>query len=342
MRSIFTNKTRAILGVKEVGSAKLLNAILGQIKCTPFLRIYAHKSAAKFFKKNSQIMEIEELASINIASVFEKDQPDFVIVGSSIGPSIEKLFMEYAKQTRIPIYSVIDNNMNIWQRFANLENAEKWYYTPDKIFVTSNEMYLELEKEGYKPANLIKMAHPLVAKNYSVESCKTYCDQFLAKYSLQADQIFLTLVLEEGLPSSDIWKWDNLDIYIKPKITSMLRALLDFAKYHNNDQRKIKILIKRHPTDRSDNFSKIFACYDPDIYKLIIDNDNSALFRLSAGIFGIGSMLLYEAASKSNTRVYSMKLNADSAYPRIGVSDNIKIINSEEDLRQTLLREYIN
>ena len=63
------------------------------------------------------------------------DDIDLLLLGSTIGPSLERQFYVSPKYFDTYKISVIDSYWNIHQRFSNEISGTRWEFSPDEIFV---------------------------------------------------------------------------------------------------------------------------------------------------------------------------------------------------------------
>ena len=335
MKSLFELPRSILVGIKEAGAADFLLQLLKDAHPALTVFVVAHRAAAKILTKLSNVIQVPDEFDIDIAALIAVRRADFVLVGASIGWSIEKAMTIAARKAGIPVYSFIDNYMNVWQRFAHQITAEKWYYAPDTIYSASHQTTGRLCAEGFPPQKVLTTTHPSLQKNSFQSRSADLASNFRTEHNLTDSAITLTIVMESGYIYSDLWNWDNIEVDIEPVRTRLLSTILSFCESANKKGLEAVVLIKAHPSDGMGDITSITKKYSPDTYRFLFDTNNETLISVSTAIFGIGSMLLYEAGAKSR-RAYCMKINADQFYPFLDNSNQVNIIRTFDQLLQLL------
>ena len=287
----FHNK-KILFGAKEAGAGSLL-AELAAIWEPKFgsLALVTEISCDYFKKKSIKTRIIEETITIEeTINIIQEIDPDIVVVGASVGASIEKKLILASLRINKPIASFVDHYWNLWQRFANEETAEKWFYNPDYIFVPTLNCYERIILQGAPSAKLFVFEHPLINK-YIIDSPQFDADVAREKLDLLQTDTIVLFISEYNFANSDKWEWEQSP---DKDIKELLNALLFSANQISDKNRNVIIIIKMHPT-QTENFSDILYGYSENSYRIVYSFDKVSLFQVCDVAFGLNSMLLLEA-----------------------------------------------
>lgn len=334
MNSLLNGPCRIVAGVKDAGAGAFLAKLLEDAHPGVIAHVFAHRAAAPALENLPVVVRVTDDVDVDAESLLKAFQPDFVLVGASIGWSVEKLLITVAKRMDVPVYAFIDNYMNTWQRFAHESTAQRWVYLPDRIYAISDEMTERLRSHGC-PSNLIALTTHPVLNSIAMLSPSVPVSLFKKQLGIEQAEIVLTLVLETGLPSSELWCWDNPENEVEPVIERILKILLDFALVSEaKSPGRAVVLIKHHPSDKK-SFAEVLKGYQSSIYRTIFNTDKLALLDASTGVFGIGSMLLFEAAARARP-AYCINFKGKGGYPFVDSMTDLRILPSLQALTLVL------
>ena len=226
---------------------------------------------------------ISDLSIDNLKEFLKKENPHYLITGTSADDMTEKYLWKAAELLQIPSFVILDQWMNYGTRFstygvADLEeyNIKKSHpYMPTKIFVMDEFAKSEMITEGIDPSRIVITGHPyfeLVLKrkeNISIESLKKFRNSldiedsdFVITYASEP----LTKVYKKNDSIPFYWGYTEKTIY-----NEIIEAL---EKVVHLSTKKITFIIKVHPKEDIDSYKKIVDVYKNERINIIINKES--------------------------------------------------------------------
>ena len=215
-------------------------------------------------KKLNVIKDINKTKGIKLA-----------ISGTSLGNSVDKKIIRFAKKNNIYCISVIEH----WTNFKNRFYYKNKYLFPDIIFVNDKIAYKSAIKSGI-PKNKLSIMGNLYLENLSKNKKRKKLSPWATKLIKNNKRIFIFI-------SEDICKDKRLLRY-EYKYDEF--QTLDLIK--KNLETDDLLIIKCHPDEKIDKFNK-YKSKKIIVKKKINFND---LIYMPNKIIGMKSMLLLEIA----------------------------------------------
>ncbi|MBU0981405.1 hypothetical protein KKC94_01815 [Patescibacteria group bacterium] len=210
-------------------------------------------------EKKIPFIPADNFTEEQIQETINKENPDAVLTGTSLGQSLDKLFISAAKHLKIPVASIIDFWINYSQRFTAL---------PDKIFIMDDFAKEEMLREGFDQKLLKVTGNP-------------FFDTFRPGIKKGENITFFSPFYTE--------------ITKNPLNLNEVEALADFVAAFEELKIASPILIKNHPkSTRPDKFEQIIA-QSPLKIQLTQENPET-LIENSFLVIGLNSMPLFQAA----------------------------------------------
>lgn len=291
--SIFSSK-RLLIIANEAGSSSLLAEFTNLWQPDTGSAVVCSQVGARYFGAiNFPVYPDCEFPGVEDAVEFiKKINPDWVILGTSVGFSVEKLFILAARISRARTAAFVDHYWNLWQRFAHEVSAEKWFYRTDFIFVSSHKCFAEMVSFGLEESRLHVFSNPLLERAASCVPGRSR-RRILTDLGLKTDQRAVLFVSEWLYPADPLWDWEqaapgDLEYFL----SSVLRGVELVNKVSTID---VSVIIKLHPS-QSELPHDIFRDFDPSSYRVVAEFSKTELFSVSDVAFGLDSMLLLEAA----------------------------------------------
>ena len=290
----FKNK-KILFGVKEAGAGSLLAELIKNIEPNKQSMVLSSSIASIYFKEiDIEVKTVDkEISNKKIGNLIELLSPDYVLVGASAYNSIEKQLITESKARNYKVISFIDHYWNLWQRYADIKNANPWTYEPDFIFVIDEICKIKLCELGWPEYKIGINPYALFNKiNFDKEICRKKINQ---KLNIDSNSIKILFVSEYNFPQSEIWKWEQSS---NEDIDFLLKSILDFIDLSNRkNQKKIQLIIKLHPSENN-RLSATYNNYSKNNYCVLKNQlDKSELFNISDLVVGLNSMLLLEASN---------------------------------------------
>jgi hypothetical protein len=222
-------------------------------------------------------------------------QPDFLLTGTSKGPSIEKFLIKEASKRRIPSLTVLDTWFNFWQRFSGELEGERFIYMPDKIAVIDEYCKNAMIAEGFEEHKLVITGPgtPYLdnLKDISRYSHSDEIQIFRDQHNITEDMyviVFASQPIAHDYGSDErsehFLGYTELSVF--QELLSALRSL-EFS-------RKVVIILKLHPREHVDMFVPLLNSISETI---IVDRNIPPRQMITFGdlIIGMNSIFLLEA-----------------------------------------------
>jgi hypothetical protein len=305
---------KIIFASKEAGAGSLLGALVKTLEPVKGSIAIASPVSFKYFENTDlNVYNTQEVNLSQIKKIILDFDPHYIIVGSSAGSSIEKDLMILAQQIGYKVISVIDHFWNLWQRFANENTAEKWYYKPDYIFVPHDACVNKLIELGWESDKINSFIHPLFNSNKLNQ--QLIKEDIFVELEIKENYKIITFASEYNFDKSDMWNWEqSSDSDIKDLLSYIIHEIEDLNSKTDN---KLFLLVKLHPSQDNifDNILK-----NHTFYKVVKDFRKDKIFKISSIVVGLNSMFLLEASSLS-VPTYSYTGQLPSSSIRLNMID---------------------
>jgi len=271
-----------LIGAADVGPAKYFIALLHKIE-TKIACVGSELTAPLFM-----------LTGCINRSNWKNSSPQVVITGTSLGDSLDKELLIWAKQKNIPSISIIEH----WSWYKKRFDLNGELVLPDYIFVNDKTAYYDAKKEGLPEDRLIVAGNPVLEKLYAEGNVKLNREMLLQKYNLPYNKRVIVFISEE-LAS----EFNCTDSYLGYDEYVVLKKII--KQLQPTDY----LIIKLHPEERDDKYSdflsnQIITLKNIDIHSLNVIADF---------VIGMASMLLLELAILRND-VISFRPNATKEF----------------------------
>lgn len=321
----FKNK-KILFGAKEAGAGSLLAELIKNIKPNNHSLVLSSSTASTYFEEIDIEVEIidKKIPNKKIGDTIDSLSPDYVLVGASAYQSIEKQLITESKARNYKVISFIDHYWNLWQRYANENNAHPWTYKPDFIFVIDEICKIKLCELGWPKDKIGINTHSLINKTNFEKTISN--EKINQKLDIDDNTIKILFVSEYNFPKCEIWKWEQSS---NEDIDFLLKSTLDFIESFNRiNKKKFQLIIKLHPSE-DNRLSKIYKNYSENNYCVVKNQlEKVELFTISDLAVGLNSMLLLEA-SNFGLPVYSYHGSlTKSAIKLCEIDERIKAINN--------------
>src|SRR5690606_9675560 len=141
-------------------------------------------------------------------AVIEHYQPDAVLVGLSVGFTIEKALIDAARRANIPVAAAVDHYWNLWQCFAGASPDQRSRYLPDTVFVPDEWCRRRLLNLGCPTPTIVTFRHPLLWTELEPAN-STLRETVRRRLGLSRETLIVLFVSEYGFADADVWQWDQ-------------------------------------------------------------------------------------------------------------------------------------
>jgi len=246
---------------------------------------------------------------------WQNSKPQAVITGTSLGHSLDKKMIKWARQHGVPSMSLIEHWC--WYRKRFELNGE--LILPDFIIVNDEIAYADAVNEGLPSEKLI------IAGNVILESLRIYSDQkqidrakLLQKHNLPNKRMIV--FISEELASEFNGTDDELG-YDEFSVLDQLISLLQPSEH---------LVIKLHPEEAEDKYQHLTS----ECVSVLRSIDINSLNTMADVVVGMASMLLLELAMLRND-IISFRPNATKQFIGKRLSATIDV-TSQEGLKSVL------
>lgn len=274
------------------------------------------KSINIFKSANLKFIKGDYLSSSGIDKLFEDDNYDIFLAGSSMGYTIDKRLLSLCQKNKVSSIYILDFWSNYWQRFSRVKKDFK--YLPDYICIMDKTAEKEMITEGFPAQRLVVTGNP-------------YFENFINGISKKNEDKRRILFVSQTLRA---WQEGN-EYRVLEDIISILLTL------GNN----YKLVIRLHPRDKKNKFNKLITENNSrgikrgiKIFYDHLKNEKQSISR-SHLIIGINSCLLFQAALAGKKVIsYQPRLIKRDYLPsnKLGLS---KLVTSKKNLGEVIKRE---
>lgn len=260
-------------------------------------------------------------------------KPEAVLIGASIGASLEKRLLTRARKNRIPVFCFVDHYWNLWQRFAHERTAARWHYLPDRIYVIDRKCRERIVSLGCPPHLVRVCAHPGL-RAIRNEHAMMSPDMVRRRLKIPHRSGIALFVSEWQYRVSAKWKFEQpRRSDVVHLLTSLLRETERVRERHPDGGPVV--VIKLHPAESSP-WDPYLSAFDPSLFRVVAGFDKTSLLDASSVVFGLNSMMLLEALARGR-RVYSLHKVQENADTWLSTwNRRVRELKSAEDCARVL------
>ena len=225
---------------------------------------------------------------------WKNSKPLVVVTGTSLGSSLDKEMIKWARQNKIPSISLIEHWSWYFKRF-DLDGEAVW---PDFIFVNDNIAYYDAIVDGLPSEKLIIAGNPVLeslSKHNNQTKINSEQLQQLYKFPKKRIVVFISEALACDFNNTE----DNLG-YDEFIVLKQLIPLLQPTDH---------LVIKLHPEEADDKYQHLLS----ESVSTLRSIDTQSLSVLANVVIGMASMLLLELAMFRND-IISYRPNATKQF----------------------------
>ena len=269
------NKKRNILFVaQDPGGWNALSPVVAKVnKQHHVTLLLAQESVAIVQKEKREYMDCTNFKVSKLKNLFFSCKPDIIVVGTSMGNSLEKKMIVLAKKSRIPVIAVVDFWTHYADRFCT-PHKNDWKYLPDIVCAIDTRMKRNMVKCGI-PARLIQITGNPYFDHFKIYTGKQ------ENFVLFVEQPFTEIFLKKRIVNESI-------------LFNEVHILEDILNARDKSQLQIPVQIAFHPkSTKKDKFQECIKRYtDVSVAK----QSTAMLVKKAKLVIGMNSMVLCEAA----------------------------------------------
>jgi len=290
---------------------------------------------------------VQDVELSSVEKFLADEKPDFIITGTSADDFTEKFIWKSAEKLNIPSFAIIDQWINYGIRFSKYGlsqlkaylNDKSYPYLPAKILVADEISKKEAVKDGLEESRIAVVGHPYfeVLLNKGRNITGREIKETRQHFDVDDDEFMITFASEPV--SSDYAQEGSLQHYWGFSEKTIFNELLDAIKRVNCGlNRKVTVVIKLHPREKSDNFSDVIAGHQAGNIRVKISDDFDTVNLMCASnlICGMSSMFLIESVILGRPVIsilIGLKRENPFVLDRIGV---LKSILDRDELRDKI------
>ena len=148
---IHENNFNVVVACQDIGGCQALTPVMLRLcQDGTEVSLYTVSARAAYFKMNSLNAHVLSGELLNqIDEILESRRPQAVLLGTSLGHSIEDDFVAACRRREIPTVAFLDSWNLYSERFSDPETGEFFKYCPDRICVTDTWARDEMLEEGF-------------------------------------------------------------------------------------------------------------------------------------------------------------------------------------------------
>lgn len=288
-------RLKIIAASQDAGGCNAIYPVLIRLRCDGNdVAVFAAKYSVEILKgKDIPFFEIvpEDFNKVN--KLFDQHKPDIALLGTSMGYSLEDVFLQECRKRGIPSVAVLDSWVNYSMRFPNLLTERKLEYLPDILCVMDDFAKREMVGEGI-PEERIRVTGSPYFDVFS-ESISSYAPEkknvLLKKWNLPQDArviSFISQAIDQTFGRSQ--NESNYLGYLQfDALELLMEALKKITKYHNYH---LFLLVRPHPKEQKSSYQQ-FSIKDRN-FSMIVSNEEDAedILAVSDVVTGMFSTML--------------------------------------------------
>jgi hypothetical protein len=294
----FTGK-RLLLAANEAGAGAMFAALVREWQPANGSVVIASSVAMPYFDDLPIRVISDDLSDEMLSEIVISTKPDSVVVGASVGLSIEKRLLVATQSVGMEVDLFVDHYWNLWQRFADTETAELWKYMPNCVYVPAIACAERLATYGLPQEMLRLFNHPLL--ELKVRKHQEFLDSNLrSNLEIPENAVVVLFVSEHLFEADSQWKWDQpcVEDYVE------LLSLLLKISAKSNSERSVVILVRPHPSESQSRWDAMCNSISGSKWRNVGNISKEALFSTANLVFGLNSMMLLESVARG-LKVYS-------------------------------------
>ncbi len=316
---------KIIAGCQDPGGCNAIYPVVKEL-CSQEKNVilFASKYSVEMFKRRN--ISFSEIAPYNfeqIGRLFDEEKPDMILIGTSMGYSLEDAFIEEGRKRNIPSIAILDSWVNYSTRFLDESARRKLRYLPDLVCVMDDIAKREMITEGIPSERIRVTGNPYFDDIF--KEVNIYPPErkraLLKKWRFSPNTILLSFFsqrIDKTFGSSKkapkylgYTQFDALILLIKT-----LTRVLEDNKY------SISLVVRPHPKEQKISY-KQFGKTTKNV-PLVVSNDEEPreILAVSDIITGMFSTVLVEAyiLGKNILSIQpSLSLNNPFILSRLGV-----------------------
>ncbi len=294
----FTGK-RLLLAAKEAGAGAMFAALVRDWQPEDGSVVIASQVAMPYFDGLPIRVITGDLSDEKLSELLISTKPGRVVVGASVGHTIEKRLFVAAQASGMEVDVFVDHYWNLWQRFADPDTAQPWKYMPSRVYVPAIVCAERLVTYGFPQERLRLFDHPLLGLE-AVRYQEDLGSNLRINLEIPEDAVVVLFVSEYLFEIDPIWKWDQhcFEDYVE------LLSLLLRISTRSSSGRPVVVLVRPHPGEPQGRWDAMCNSISGSQWRNAGSIGKEALFSVADMVFGLNSMMLMEAAA-SGLPVYS-------------------------------------
>lgn len=325
---------------RDPGGVNVILPVYRQMKNRFETIVYAKDFAVERIKRQNipvkNIVEEYKLEGEESLCDFLLDiKPDAVVTGTSLDDYTERYLWSAAEKLQIKSYAVLDQWTNPGIRFSKYgygqkdiyERCHKHIYYPWRILVMDELAKTLLIKDGIVESRIVVTGQPhfgCIQKKYQ-QAQEVYDKRYW-------NIVYVSEPISQNYDDGKTelyWGFDEKTIFFQ--LYDSLTKIVPYLP------KKVRIIIRPHPREISDNWKKVDGALECEDLKIIVDakNDNFSILKSADIVCGMSSMFLIEAAICQKP-ILSVEIGLCRENPfvldKVGICSSV--VTKEELLRQ--------
>lgn len=288
-------------------------------------------------KKRLEFYEVPRGNFNSVSKIFDKENPDIVLLGTSMGFSLEDALLKESRKRGSKTVAIFDSWVNYSLRFVDPLDKATLNYLPDYICVSDNFVKNRMEKEGIPEKRIIVTGNPYFddllkdARNYTAKTK----DRLLEDYNVPSDTIIVSFFSQRIDKTFGSRKTDKG--FLGYTQFDALKLLITALKSFYAD-RNVLLIIRPHPKEDTVSYAKFTK--RNRYLRVVVSNKEEPrkIIAISDIVCGMFSVTLVEAYLLKK-KILSIQPNLKAENPfilhHLGLVESLG--TGEEVLKQLVL-----
>ncbi len=258
-------------------------------------RLYASLYAGDILRqKKADFSEITAGDFNRVGNVLDREGADLVLLGTSMGFSLEDVFVTESRKRDIPTVAVFDSWVNYSVRFYSDADKRDLYFLPDYVCVSDDFVKRKMKKEGIPTRKIAVTGNPYF--DGLLKETQSYIPRakkdLLAKWGCRPDS-FIVSFFSQGVDRLFGDSASNPDFLGFTQFDALKLLITGLEKFCEN--KNVTLVIRPHPKEGEPiyrNFEK-----KKGNMRIVVDKDGEArkVLAVSDIVSGMFSIMLVEA-----------------------------------------------
>lgn len=290
------NRFKILAGCQDIGGCNAIYPVVRKLRASGHkVSLFASGHSARILRrKGKDFREVKRSDFGNVRAIFNRVRPDAVLLGTSLGFSLEDALVREGRKRKIKTIAVFDSWVNYSLRFADPANKKSLYYLPDFICVSDNFTRAQMQKERIPEEKIVVTGNPnfddldKAAKKYTLQERS----KFIKYYKSGADTAVISF-FSQGIDKTFGAGPRNKNFLGYTQFEALEVLIPALKRFYSG--KKALLIIRPHPKEEAENYARFNS--NNGYLRVVVSGkeDPRKVIAMSDIVCGMFSLMLVEA-----------------------------------------------